>query len=450
MKITVCVKYFQGEINPFDECALECALSVSDDVTVLSMGPLSVAERIVSLTRLGVKRVILLSDAAFAGSDTLATSRALSAAIKKINPDMVICGRQSVDGDTAQVGPELSAMLGYNLITNVIRFGTEECETRDGKEAVKLPVVMTIERINKLRFPSIRSKLGTVEIWNADKLGGDKMAYGLSGSTTRVLATFKSTRGARKCRFIEKSELIQLIKEIKIKKSVQAAAAVCQAPLEEVWAIGEKTAEKAREIAKNVIVISEKNPVKIADMARAEKPEIILWPADLWGRKNAPIAAALLSTGLCADCTALETDGSELFMYRPARSGDVYAKIISTAIPKMATVRLSQKSDAFIVSGGRGVKGRFHKLKAYADSLGAEVCASRALVDSNEALYEAQVGLTGKNVSPKIYMAIGISGALQHVCAIENAENVIAVNPDKNADIFKYSDYGIVCRFEDL
>ncbi len=450
MKTVVCVKYFEGDINPFDECALECALSVSDDVTVVSMGPLSVCERIRELTRLGVKRVILLSDPAFAGADTLATANALATCIKTINPDIVFCGRQSIDGDTAQVGPELSVMLGYNLITNTIKFGTEFCETRTGTERVVMPVVMTIERINKLRFPSILSRLGDVEIWDADKLGGKKSQYGTTGSPTRVLKTFKSERGSRKCKFIDKSDLKAVLSELKNKQDNNIEITKSETPLKEVWAVGTAVAEKAKQIASKVNIICETDISAIVEIIRKEKSEIVLWPANLWGRKYAPVAAAMLCTGLCADCTALETDGTELFMYRPARSGDVYAKIISTSFPKMATVRISENSEDFIISGGRGVHGKFNQLREYAKKLGAEVAASRPIVDSNEALYEEQVGLTGKNVSPKIYMAIGISGAVQHVCAIENAETVIAINPDKDAEIFRYADYGIICSFEEL
>ena len=118
MKIVVCVKASAGEINPFDESALEFALRTSTDVTVVSMGPPAVKSALLPLTRLGAK-VILISDPAFAGSDTLATSYVLSEAIKRIGFDLIVCGRQSVDGDTAQVGPMLAEMLGVGVITNV-------------------------------------------------------------------------------------------------------------------------------------------------------------------------------------------------------------------------------------------------------------------------------------------------------------------------------------------
>ena len=88
--------------------------------------------------------------------------------------------------------------------------------------------------------------------------------------------------------------------------------------------------------------------------------------------------------------------------------------------------------------------------KEFAEKINAELCASRALVDKNVVPYEMQVGLTGKTISPKIYIAIGISGMAQHTCAIEGADTIIATNPDKDAPIFNFADYGIVCSFEEF
>ena len=120
MKIVVCVKVSGGEINPFDESALECALSLSDDVTVVSMASEAARNVLLPLTRLGAK-VVLISDNLYAGSDTLATAYILSEAIKKMEFDLILCGKQSVDGDTAQVGPMIAAKLNLNLITNSAR-----------------------------------------------------------------------------------------------------------------------------------------------------------------------------------------------------------------------------------------------------------------------------------------------------------------------------------------
>ena len=449
MKIIVCVKVVKGEINPFDESALECALKLSDDVTVVSMGPKSCEDVLKPLTRLGAK-VVLLSDSLFAGSDTLATSYILSEAISKMEYDLLLCGRQSIDGDTAQVGPMLSQMLGCTLITNALEVSVEnDCvsaKTRMGDEVAKLPAVVTLERGYILRFPSIFSKVGEVEVLDNSVLGCDASRCGLSGSPTKVLQSFENERGKRKCKFITMDELLPLVEELKKQEDAKPDSTYNGQKLKTVWAIGEKVAQKAREIAEEVVVIEELSPDKIAKKAVEEKPEVILWNADLWGRKNAPVVAAMLQTGLCADCTHLETDGETLFMYRPAQGGNITAKIKCTTKPQMATVRTKSESSDVIVSGGKGVKDSLDKLYALADKLGAQLGASRGLVDMDGAPYENQIGLTGKTVSPKVYIAVGISGAIHHTVAVEGARTIIAINPDKDARMFEYSDYGIIER----
>ena len=109
ISVAVCVKLVDGDLNPFDECALEEALKINNaHVTVVSMGPMRWQSRLRFLTRLGDIDAVLLSDSAFAGSDTMATAYVLSSAMKKIKPDLIICGRQAIDGDTAQTPPAMS------------------------------------------------------------------------------------------------------------------------------------------------------------------------------------------------------------------------------------------------------------------------------------------------------------------------------------------------------
>ena len=189
MKIVVCAKVIQGELSPFDEAALECALRLSEDVTVLSMGPLKTKDALLPLTRLGAK-VILLSDSVFAGSDTLATAYVLSCALSKMEYDMILCGRQSVDGDTAQVGPMLAQMLGIPVCTQVMTAEKEQealkLTTRQGAEMMRAPGLITVERSFVLRFPSLFSRLGEVTVWDNSHIGCDVSRCGLVGSPTRV------------------------------------------------------------------------------------------------------------------------------------------------------------------------------------------------------------------------------------------------------------------------
>lgn len=453
MKILVLVKVIKGELNPFDESALECAFKLSDDVTIVSMGPKSNVGVLNRLTRLGAK-VVLISDNVFAGSDTLATSYTLSTAIKCMEYDLIFCGRQSVDGDTAQVGPMVSQMLGINLITNAINVNISGekifAQTRIGEEYATLPTLVTVERGYVLRFPSIFSKQGEVSIVDNSMLCCDEEKCGLTGSPTRVIKTFENEKGKRKCKFITYNELIPLIKKLKQKEKNVEETKSQTLKLKSVWAIGNETLEEAQKISNEVILIEENSPEEIAKRAINEKPDVILWNADLWGRRNAPIVAAMLNTGLCADCTCLETDGNNLIMYRPAQGGSIYAKIKCLTKPQMATVRTKSKSSDIIVACGRGVADKLETLNEFAEKIGAEMAASRGLVDMGKVPYDIQVGLTGNVVSSKIYIAVGISGAVHHTCAIEGADTIIAINPDKHARIFEYADYGVLEEFKKL
>ncbi len=450
MKILVFAKVSDGDINIFDKCAIECALQLSDDVTVISMGPESAKGPLSELTRLGVK-VTLICDSVYAGSDTLATSYILSLAAKRFEYDLIICGRQTTDGDTAQVGPQLSARLGIPVIANVLEILSADseiiCKTRDGDEKATFPALITVERINTLRFPRMRSKKVEIEVLTNNELGADVSRCGLDGSPTQVLKVFENKRGIRKCQFIKREELDGLVEKLRHQVNEEMNLEVSETKLKEVWIVGEEVRKDAERIAEKVVFLEKDNPEKIAKLIKIGKPEVVLWNADLWGRKNAPIAAAILEAGLCADCVKLETDGDTLFMYRPAKSGNITAKIICKTRPQMATVRTVSQSSDVIVSAGKGVMKNFDKVREYAQSLNAEFTASRGIVDAMSLPLEMQVGLTGKTVSPKVYIAVGISGAVHHTCAIENAGTIIAINPDKNARIFEYADYGILEEF---
>lgn len=467
MKIVVCVKQtVQGDINPFDACAYEAALQIAGaEVVLLSMGPEKTKDFLRNLTRLGAKEAYLLCDRAFAGADTLATSYALSRAIKKLEPDLVICGRQTIDGDTGQTGPALSVMAGLSLITNVMKVesvdGAITCQTRTmGEKTVPYPALITVERINHLRLPSIRSKEAEVILWNADDLGADKARCGLKGSPTKVLASFQNEDGKRKCKFVDASMLDELIEEgLKKEKARITPKNTDECKLKNVWIVGEKCREMAETISGDIHVIDREGAEDMGDrfaelfaaLVRKEQPSVILWDSDAWSKGEAPKVAALLRTGLCADCTALETDGDNLYMYRPAFSGNIIAKISCTTSPQMATIRtMTDGVSDIICAMGKGVKDSKELIEDYAKSRGWETAASRLAVDSEMYPYEKQVGMTGKTVSPTVYIAVGISGAVHHIAGMKQSGTVIAINPDKKAPIFDYADYGIVAAAEEV
>lgn len=197
-------------INPDDRNALEEALRIKDEnkdarVIVLSMGPPQADVAIREAIAMGADEGILLSDRAFAGSDTWATSTALAAGIKKIGDySIIFCGRQAIDGDTAQVGPQIAEHLDLPQITYVEDLKIEDNKViakralEDGYYVIEssMPVLLTaIKELNQPRYPSIRGiyeahKDDMVKVYSATDVEADKDNLGLDGSPTQVNKSF--------------------------------------------------------------------------------------------------------------------------------------------------------------------------------------------------------------------------------------------------------------------
>jgi electron transfer flavoprotein beta subunit len=196
-------------LNPFDLYAVEEAIRIKEklggSVTVLSMGPPQVAEALKEAIGMGADEAILLSDRAFAGSDTLATSYALAKGIEKIGDvKLIFCGKQAIDGDTAQVGPEIAEKMGIPHITYVKKINEISEEqiilermNEDGFERLQLPLpalLTVVKEINEPRLPSLkgmmRAKKAEVPIWSAEMIGADPANIGLKGSPTWVKRIF--------------------------------------------------------------------------------------------------------------------------------------------------------------------------------------------------------------------------------------------------------------------
>ncbi len=455
MKIVVCVRReTDGELGPFDAAAYEAALRIPDsEITLLSMGTPETARLLLRLTRLGAKKAVLLCDKVFAGADTLATAYTLSCALKILKPDLVVCGRQTMVGDTAQTGPMLAHLAGLNLVTNVMSIDDSlVCTTRSqGKKALNLPALITVERIHNLRLPRLGSKEGNVKVLTAKDIGADISKCGLNGSPTRVIKTFENESGKRKCRFILPCELELAIGKGLLKNQKRIAPSTSSTRLKKVAIVGNAPLDYAKTVSDDITCWQLTDSKDITAKIKDFSPNAVLWGSDAVSKRVAAEVAATLGIGLCADCTRLETDGKQLLMYRPALQGSTIAKILSTVLPAMATVRTAEEPVRDIVLGiGYGARDSLELLLKKAIDLNAEVCASRMMVDHGFFHYEQQVGLTGKTVCPAVYIAVGISGAVHHIAGIQNAGTIIAVNPDKNAPIFDYADFGILATADEI
>lgn len=201
-------------INPEDKHALEEALVLKDNygakVTVISMGPMQAQNALREALSMGADEAILISDRAFGGSDTLATSETLAGALRKLDYDIVFAGRQAIDGDTAQVGPEIAEHLNIPQVTYVqdVKINgdvlTVNRALEDGYEIieVKTPVLLTaIKELNNPRYMNARDIFASankeIKIWTVNDIDVDKTKIGLAGSPTKVKKSWaKEVKGS--------------------------------------------------------------------------------------------------------------------------------------------------------------------------------------------------------------------------------------------------------------
>lgn len=453
MRIAVCVRQgLDGELNPFDASAYEIALSEAGaEVIPVSMGVPKTADLLLHLTRLGASRAVLLSDPIFAGSDTLATAYVLSRAMEKLKPDRILCGRKTLIGDTGQVPPMLAEMAGYEFLPDVLTVADGNAMTREGNRRLPPRALLAAEKQAVLRLPSLLSRVGTVETWNAADIGADPMRCGLNGSPTRVLETLENIAGRRKCRILQLRDLPEILAEALRERREQSAPQGNGEKLPCVLSVGSEAMSFARTVCDNPQEIPVCSAPELAEVIAQKKPDAVLFGNDPASRETAARLAAREKLGLCADCTAVTAENGRAVLYRPALSGSLIAKIVSETTPALATVRCrTERSASLIVAAGYGVRKQLDAVRAMATRLGADFAVSRKLVDGGFAPYREQVGLTGKTVSPAVYLAVGISGAVHHLAGMDRSGTVIAVNPDPHAPIFDYADYGIRCSFEEL
>jgi electron transfer flavoprotein alpha subunit len=558
-----------SEVSSFDVRALLRAVEIRNrhggEVIVLTMGPPQARAALEDCLALGADRGVHLCDRAFAGSDTLATAQALALAARRESFDLILCGRNSTDAETGQVGPELAELLDLPQITGArtlevdpaARTATAEREIDGAFETVVAPLPLLVTAAEDLapeRFPSKAEREAAkqkpiVELRAAD-LHRHTLLFGARGSPT-VVAGLKTLEQKRLGRILEAETpaagveaLVQELmayglfgrwREPEGAKDEAARTPVARIGSRDVLVLVEvmggalrrvslELLHKAEELAQSVggsvwaLLIGDGVAVHIRELAAhgalrvfladdpawrrpstdayvrllvsvmtQYQPGIVLLPATVLGRDVAPRVAARLRLGLTGDCIDLSLDrGGRLLQHKPAFGGAVVAPIWSQTRPEMATVRpgmlplgkgdrrgapavvplpvdrepspvrvVAERWEAeaaaeldhseVVVGVGMGIGGKEHLpvVQALADVLGGALCATRDVTDKGWLPKQYQVGLTGRAIAPRLYIAVGIRGAFEHVVGVRRAGLIVAINTKPKAPIFKHADLGI-------
>jgi electron transfer flavoprotein alpha subunit len=586
MRIVVCVKWVPalsalrfdpetrrlvrdgvpGEVSSFDVRALLAAIALRDahggEVVALTMGPPAARDGLLECLALGADRGVHLMDAALAGSDTLATARALAAASGRETPDLVLLGRASTDAETGQVGPEVAELLlDLPQVTGVrkltldpgARTFTAERETDDGFETVTgpLPAVITAaEDLAEERFPTKAERQAAaakpIATVSAADVGLALEQIGAAGSPTWVagIELVESTRRGEMLTGDSPEALARTLGE-RLRALATAPAEAPTLPARPpatgpaVWVIAEVGARglrpvttellgKAAELAQvlggpvEAVVIGDgarhaaalaaagADRILLADDARlvpyttdahaavlteairARRPRLVLLGATARGRDLAPRVAARLGLGLTGDAIDLDVDAEgRVRQHKPAFGGAIVAPILSRTHPEMATVRpgilraarpepargapeepldvpnvrarvrvlgqqlLTQDTGTpletarLVIGVGRGIGGpaALPAIVALAARLGAGLAASREVTDAGWLPKQHQVGITGRAIAPRIYVALALSGTQEHVVGVRRAGLVVAINKNPKAPIFKSADLGVVADY---
>ncbi|MGP8127147.1 MAG: FAD-binding protein [Candidatus Bathyarchaeia archaeon] len=565
-----------NEINPFDRRAITFAVEsrkrYGGEAVVMTMGPPQAKDALIEAMSMGMDRSVHLLDRAFAGSDTLATSRALAAAIRNEMPvDLVFCGKYSVDAETGHVGPEVAELLDLPHVSGAIKveLGTPpnpimvEAETDYGFQRIEtqLPLLITTaERLIKPYSPTPaeveNAKSKPYLVVQAVDLGQGSL-FGSEGSPTSVLEIY-SAESKRKCEIIEGEtigEKVQKLtkvltdqglftgwkdeettkimpeysRKINGKKPFWVVAELVQGQVRPVTyellgkgielatkleselcalVFGGGTGDQIRSLithgADKVYVLKNERLSQYANDAYSNAlaqtitrfaPYVVIAASTSFGRDFMPRVAARLGLGMTSDCIGLQlNDQQQLVQMKPAFGGNIVAPIISKTLPQVATIRpgilspseanQSRKGDIVdveltginpmsrvvkeefrsdrdalrldnadvIVAIGAGVGSpqNLSSVNELATVLDAPIATTRKVVDLGWLPSQLQVGLTGKSVGPKLYIAVAVRGAFNHMVGVGRARNVVAINNDPNAPIFKSCDYGIIGDYAEI
>ena len=591
MKVAVCAKYVPvvarirfdyeqktiiregvpSEVNSFDMLGIVRAAELKgegvDEIVAVSMGPPQAREGLLQCLAMGADRGVLVTDRALAGSDTLATARALALALAKESPDLIICGRNSSDSETGQVGPEVAELMDLPHISQVSKLDyradsntiVAERVTDEGYQVVECPLpalVCVTEGVAEEQFPT-RDKMAEAEEKPLDEvscsdLTSDLTQFGVEGSPTWV-DDIRLVEPARLGVIVEEEDPAEAAKQVaallgeRLKElAADSVKPVASGPLpryasqteKSIWVVAETTRSglrrvtlemlgKARELttvtqsevaavligkpqtelvdeltsqgADRVIVLDNtgKGPVwgrsvvqALCSAVQQATPYAVLFAATADGRDLAARVAAALSLGLTGDAIDLEIDEQgRLVQLKPALGGNVVAPILSKTLPNLVTLRAGlldpaepevgfrstihrvevpefagrepalleehiqedlgsiELSQAQVVMGvGMGIGGAegLQEVQELARSLGATLATTRDVVHAGWLPHQIQVGISGRTISPKVYLAVGIRGAFNHTVGIQKAGIIVAVNQTRRHTIFRSADFGVV------
>ena len=591
MKIAVCAKYVPvvarirfdyeqktiiregvpSEVNSFDMLGIVRAAELKeegvDEIVAVSMGPPQAKEGLLQCLAMGADRGVLVTDRALAGSDTLATARALALALARESPDLVICGRNSSDSETGQVGPEVAELMDLPHISEVRKLDYRpesnsilvERVTDEGYQVVEcsLPALVCVtEGVATEQFPTrdnmAEAQEKPLEEVSCSVLTSDLSQFGIEGSPTWVddIRLIEPTRlgviveeedpaaAAKQVAELLGERLKELAAE-EISPAQSAPSPRTRSNREKsIWVMVEKTQSglrhvtlemlgKARELAPvtesdvaAVIVDLPEGPVldeltargadrimvldnqgkgpvwgrqvvnALSAAIRAENPYAVLFAATADGRDLAARVAAALGLGLTGDAIDLEIDDQgRLVQLKPALGGNVVAPILSKTLPNLVTLRAGllepfgpdtelqaplqrvevkafegrtpsvveehiqedlgsiELSQAQVVMGvGMGIGGpeSVEEARGLARSIGATLATTRDVVHAGWLPHQIQVGISGRTISPKVYLAVGIRGAFNHTVGIQKAGIIVAVNQTRRHTIFRSADFGVV------
>lgn len=518
--------------------------------TVVSLGPPRAEEVLREALAWGADDVVLLSDPAFAGSDTLATARALAALVAREGPfELVLVGRSSLDAETGQVGPELAELLDFAFAAAVRELELDEhngavrvhCEQDDGRRVsvVELPAVLAVaERLcapakvpREVWSAIAPSRVRTLGAWDLAGAG----PWGAAGSPTRVgaLRTLGFHRDSIRCTGPVAEQVDMALEVLLARGALEAATSAPTGPVPAIGyqhmdgqlisvlvepdrpqlarellgcaaslaaVLGGRVAAIAMEMhdlgevwswgADELVCLSgtaleEDVSAAVSGWALEREPTVMLAPASYWGREVASRIAARLGAGLTGDALDLEMDVGRLVAWKSACGGSRLAAITATSPLQMATVRPGV-FDLLPPRGGGGVatasvvaaqtRGRvrveatwrddevellararvvvgvgacvppqeYSQVHKLAGLLGAELAGTRKVTDKGWLPRSRQVGVTGRSISPRLYVAVGISGKLNHLVGVRGAGTILALNSDADAPIFSNCDVGIV------